>query len=98
MHTTEPTTITELLTQRAGISSSFLHFLDDSGDVTSSFTFLELTDSAKRIAKALLSSGLQGGGTDIVVTKFDDQRTHILLFWGCAFGLSIFCLLLTNTC
>jgi len=98
MDATEPTTITELLTQRAGISSSFLHFLDDSGDVTSSFTFLELTESAKRIAKALLSSGLQGGGTDVVVTKFDDQRTHILLFWGCAFGMSIFYVIRTNTC
>ena len=97
MNTTEPTTITELLTQRAGISSSFLHFLGDSGDVTGSLTFLELAESAKCIAKALLSSGLHGGGTDIVVTKFDDQRTHILIFWGCVFGLSIFWVRLTNT-
>jgi len=97
MGTTEPTTITELLTQRTGISSSLLHFLDDSGDITSSVTFLELTESAKRIAKALLSSGLRGGGTDIVVAKFNDQRTHILLFWGCAFGTSIIYVIRTNT-
>ena len=82
----EPTTITELLALRAQQSSSSIHFLDESGDVTSTLSFAELLEIAKRIAKALLSSGLQGGGKDIVVTNFHDQRKHILLFWGCAFG------------
>ncbi|KAH9487375.1 putative NRPS-like protein biosynthetic cluster [Psilocybe cubensis] len=86
MHTTEPTTITELLTLRAGASNNPIHFLDDSGDITSTLTFVDLADSAKQIAKALLASGLQSGGKNIVVTKFDDQRTHILFFWGCAFA------------
>lgn len=86
MHTAEPTTITELLTLRAGASNNPIHFLGDSGDVTSTLTFVDLAESAKCVAKALLASGLQSGGKDIVVTKLDEQRTHILLFWGCAFG------------
>ena len=85
----EPTTITELLVRSALDSSSALYFLDDNGDVTSSLTYGELIETARLVAKALLSFGLATGGKDIVVTNFNDQRTHILMFWACTFGRSI---------
>ncbi|KAH9487379.1 putative NRPS-like protein biosynthetic cluster [Psilocybe cubensis] len=91
MESTGPTTITELLALRAKTSSSTINFLGESGDVTCSYTFQQLVDSAQRIARALLSSGLRGGGKDIVVSKFDDQRLHILVFWGCAFAGIPYC-------
>jgi acyl-CoA synthetase (AMP-forming)/AMP-acid ligase II len=89
MHTCEPTTITEFLVRSALDSCGALYFLDDNGDVTSSLTYGELVEAARLVAKALLSSGLASGGKDIVVTNFSDQRTHILMFWGCCFGRSI---------
>lgn len=81
-----PATIPQLLDNRARTSSGTIHFLDASGNVTSSITLIELFSIAQRIASALVSSGLKGGGTDIIVTNFDNQRDHILLFWGCCFG------------
>src|ERR1700733_13797220 len=89
MHTCEPTTIAELLVRSALDSSSAVYFLDYNGDVISSLTYGELIETARLVAKALLSSGLASGGKDIVVTNFSDQKTHLLMFWGCCFGRSI---------
>ena len=76
----------ELLVQRSETTSGTLHFLDEWGVVKDSMTYEQLVKEAQHIAAALLSMGLQGGGKDIVVTNFEDQRTHILIFWGCCFG------------
>lgn len=81
-----PVTIPELLEVRARNSPGSIHFLDDSGSVASSITVQELFFKAQAVAKALLSHGLKGGGEDIVITNFQDQKDHILLFWGCCFG------------
>lgn len=76
----------ELLLQRSKTTSGTLHFLDDTGAVKRQMTYAQLAKKAQRFANVLLSLGLQGGGKDIVVTNFEDQETHILLFWACCFG------------
>ncbi|KAG5730175.1 hypothetical protein E4T56_gene11710 [Termitomyces sp. T112] len=80
------TTIPALLEDRSRSSAGVIHFLDDHGKITSTLTFSQLFSAAQNVAKALISFGLKGGGRDIVVTNFANQKDHILLFWGCCFA------------
>lgn len=85
MSSPELQTLPELLIARAHAGA--IHFLDYDGNISSSITHSDLVVEAQKIAAALLSTGLRGGGQDIVVSNFEDQRKHILLFWACSFGV-----------
>lgn len=77
-----PATIPQLLDNRSRTSSGTIHFLDASGNVTSSITLIELFSIAQRIASALVSSGLKGGGTDIIVTNFESTIIKGTIFYS----------------
>ncbi|EKM53033.1 uncharacterized protein PHACADRAFT_147361 [Phanerochaete carnosa HHB-10118-sp] len=80
------TTLPELLLSRAQESTSaHITFLDAEGSVQKRLSYADLYHDAVKTSQLLVAYGLRPD-TDIVIVSFEDQESHVRLFWACAFA------------